>query len=43
MNHVRTTLGLSLTTRELERVVKEVGKIDMADERLNRRSEGDYL
>ena len=43
LNHVRTTLGLSLTTRELERVVKEVGKIDMADERLNRRSEGDYL
>ena len=43
LNHVRTTLGLSLTTRELERVVKAAGKIDMADERLNRRSEGDYL
>ena len=43
MNHVRETLGLSLTTRELERVVKAAGKIDMADERLNRRSEGDYL
>ena len=43
LNHVRETLGLSLTTRELERVVKAAGKIDMADERLNRRSEGDYL
>ena len=43
LNHVRTTLGLSLTTRELERVVTAAGKIDMADERLNRRSEGDYL
>ena len=43
LNHVRTTLGLSLTTRELERVIKAAGKIDMADERLNRRSEGDYL
>ena len=43
LNHVRETLGLSLTTRELERVVTAAGKIDMADERLNRRSEGDYL
>ena len=43
LNHVRETLGLSLTTRELERVVTAVDAVDPAEERLNRRSEGEFL
>ena len=43
LNHVRETLGLSLTTRELERVVTAAGAVDPAEERLNRRSEGEFL
>ena len=43
LNHVRETLGLSLTTRELERVVTAAGAVDQAEERLNRRSEGEFL
>ena len=43
LNHVRDTLGLSLTTRELERVVTAAGAVDPAEERLNRRSEGEFL
>lgn len=43
LNHVRETTGLSLTTRELERVVTAAGAVDPAEERLNRRSEGEFL
>ena len=43
LNHVRDALGLSLTTRELERVVTAAGAVDPAEERLNRRSEGEFL
>ena len=43
LNHVRETLGLSLSKRELERVVTAADAVDPAEERLNRRSEGEFL